>query len=61
MKKEKCPLCGAGVLEESEVYGFECSKCGECFEYVDETNLKIVDSDKWVRILSRKSAKLDSR
>ena len=61
MKKVKCPRCGSGILEESAVYGFEGSVCGECFEYTDEMNQNIVDSDKWVRSLSRKSAKLDSR
>ncbi len=56
MKKVKCPRCGSGVLEESAVYGFECGACGECFEYTDETNLNIVDLDKWVRILIQKSS-----
>lgn len=56
MKKVKCPRCGSGVLEESDVYGFECPACGETFEYTDETNLNIVDSDKWVRILIQKSS-----
>ena len=58
MKKEKCPRCGSGVLEESDVYGFECPACGETFEYTDETNLNIVDPDKWVSILMQKSSKL---
>lgn len=42
-----CPVCGCGILNESEIYGYECDNCGEVFETGENGELETVDYSKW--------------
>lgn len=48
-----CPVCGCGILNESEVYGYECDNCGEILETGENGELEIVDYSKWRVCLDR--------
>ena len=50
-----CPMCGVGVLKESEVTGLECSNCGEVFEISEEGLLEEVSYEKWKEHMKNKN------
>ena len=50
-----CPLCGIGILEESDVRGYECSNCREVFVRGDDKEWEVIPYEEWLEYVREKS------